>query len=68
MTDSAISCGRLRDLARLGRSRARTGRAAPAAGAGIADQPSNIAGGTPPRPRAASSHPGTHDLTESIIE
>jgi hypothetical protein len=72
MVDSTISSGRLRDLAGLGRVRARTGRRAAAAGAcaarrRTATDGAAIAGGTPPRPRPPSSRPGANDLAESTI-
>ena len=67
MVDATISHARLRDLTGLGRSRIRTARAAarPDASASrrrTAADATSIAGDTPPRPRAASSRPGAHDL------
>ena len=56
MIDARLSRVRMRDLASLGRSR-RTGPAGAASAAG-----------TPVRPRAASSRPGTDDFVASIIE
>src|SRR5205814_7545148 len=72
MVDAAISRARLRDLAGLGRS-----RPAPPGGAGprrpsasrrrTGADASSIAAGTSPRPRAASSRPGSDDLVASTI-
>jgi hypothetical protein len=56
MVDATISSGRLRDLAGLGRSRARDGRAAAVVGASAAR-----------RPRATSSRPEANDLVASTI-
>jgi hypothetical protein len=72
MVDATISCVRVRDLTGLGRSRAHVGRATAAAAAcaarrRTATDASSIAGGTPPRPRAASSRPGVDDLMASTI-
>jgi hypothetical protein len=72
MVEATTSHGRMRDLAGLGRSRIRTGRAAARTDASAAHRrtaadATSIAGGTPPRPRAARSRPETHDLVASTI-
>jgi hypothetical protein len=72
MVDATISRARLRDLACLGRCRL-TGsggagsRQASASRRRTVTDASSIADGTPARPRAASSHPGTGDLVASTI-
>ena len=72
MVDPTISSGRMRDLAGLGRVRAHAGRAAAVADAcasrrRTATDGAAIGGGTPPRPRPASSRPGANDLVGSTI-
>jgi hypothetical protein len=72
MAAATISSGRLGDLAGLSRVRARTDRAAAAAGVCAARRRSvadgaAIAGGTPPRPRPPSSRPGASDLVAATI-
>jgi len=72
MIDATISCGRMHDLARLGRF----GPAA-AGGAGLhrpgasprrpLTDAASIAERPPRRPRRTSSRPGTDDLTASTI-
>lgn len=73
MSGAAILRARLRDLARLGRSRLRSDAvfgARPKPGASR-HQPgtdaASIAAGLPPRPRAASPRPETGDLTSPPI-
>jgi hypothetical protein len=72
MMDATISCVRLRDLTCLGRSRlAYAGEAGPgepsASRRRVGTDASSIATGPSPRPRRASSRPGTYDLVASII-
>jgi len=73
MVDATISGVRMRDLTRLGRSRPRAGAlAAPARDRPLRRRQSgtdaaSIATGLTPRPRAASSRPGTDDLMASPI-
>jgi hypothetical protein len=62
----------MRDLARLGRSRCRSSRFAASAATSASRHPSvtdatSIGDGLAPRPRAASSRPGTYDLMASTI-
>jgi hypothetical protein len=72
MVDATISRVRMRDLACLGRSGARLRAFGPAADAcasrrqAVTDA-SGIGDVLPPRPRAASSRPGTDDLLASTI-
>jgi hypothetical protein len=72
MVDATISRVRMRDLACLGRSGARLRAYGPPPGAcasrrQAATDASSIGDGLPPRPRAASSRPGTDDLMASTI-
>jgi hypothetical protein len=72
MVDATISRVRLRDLARLGRFRRRSGRCAAVAATYASRRPSvtdatSIGDGLAPRPKAASSRPGTDDLVASTI-
>jgi hypothetical protein len=72
MVDATISRVRLRDPARLGRFRRRSGRFAPCPATCASHRPSvtdatSIGDGLAPRPRAASSRPGTDDLVASPI-
>jgi hypothetical protein len=73
MADATISRVRLRDLARLGRSHPRSGAAFGARPVTAASRrqsgtdAASIAAGLPPRPRAASSRPGTGELMASTI-
>jgi hypothetical protein len=73
MGDATISRVQLRDLARLGRFRRRASRGAAFAATCASRRPSvtdatSIGDGLPPRPRAASSRPGTDDLVASTIQ
>jgi hypothetical protein len=72
MIDATISRVRLRDLARLGRFPGWVGRVAayPARCASCADRltdATSIGEARGPRPRAATSRPGTCDPVASII-
>ena len=72
MIDSEISRVRLRDLARLGRSRAGSAAYGRCTGACASrGEPvtvtSSSGNGLAARPRAASPRPGAGDLSESII-
>jgi hypothetical protein len=72
MVDAIISRVRLRDLARPGRFRRRSGRVAAFAATCASRRPSvtdatSIGDGLPPRPEASSSRPGTDDLMASTI-
>jgi len=72
MVDATISRVRLRDLARLGRSRlAHAGEAGPREPSASRRRPGTDAtsiGTRPPaRPKRASSRPGTDDLVASTI-
>ena len=72
MIDATISCARLRDLAGLGRFRAappgRAGQRSPSASRRRTGTDAfSIAAGTSPRPRQASSRPGSDDLMASTI-
>jgi len=72
MVDATISWVRLRDLARLGRSRlVQTGEAGPRKPSASRRRPgtdaSSIATRPPARPKRASSRPGPDDLVASTI-
>jgi hypothetical protein len=72
MVDATISRVRLHDLARLGRFRDGSRASGPCAvPSAPRRQPvtdaSSIGDDLPPRPRAASSRPGTDDLVASTI-
>jgi hypothetical protein len=72
MVDATISRVRMRDLTRLGRFQRRSGRFAACAAPSASRRPSvtdatSIGDGLAPRPRAASSRPGTYDLVASTI-
>ena len=73
MVDATISRVRLRELARLGRFRRRSGRFAACTAPSASRRPSvtdatSIGDGVAARPRAASSRPGTDDLVASTIK
>jgi hypothetical protein len=72
MVEATISCVRLPDLARLGRSRLFHARCAGPEEPSASRRPrltdaTSIGESLPPRPRAASSRPGDDDLVASTI-